>query len=642
MSANVSEKQSRQVAEEAREQEWTRPSFGKELFLGHLRLDLIDPIPEPSPAQREKGEAYLQKLADFLKTVDPLQIERDARIPESVLKGLARLGAFGMNISEEYGGVGLTQVYYSRAIALANSVHAALGALLSAHQSIGVPKPLKYFGTQAQKKKFLTRVAKGEVSAFLLTEPDVGSDPARMSATATPTEDGKAYVLNGTKLWITNGSIATVMVVMARVPRSEGHPGGISAFVLERDTPGVDIVRRNEFMGIRGIENALIELKDARIPAENLIGEEGRGLKIALVTLNTGRLSLPATCSAAAKYALKVAREFAIERVQWGKPVGKHDAVAQKLAFMAGTTFAIDAMVEVSNALADQERNDIRLEAALAKMWCSEMAWKVVDEMIQVRGGRGYETAASLLARGERPVPAEQVLRDLRVARIFEGSTEIMKLFIAREAVDQHMQVAGALAQADSTAGDKARSAAKASGFYARWFPTLTLGKGHLPVSYPEYGKLATHLRFTERAARRLARSTFYGMSRWQARLEYKQSFLGRICEIGAELYAISCAVAYARHLGRPEAIELADLFARQSRLRVEQLFHDLWDNEDDLNYRTAQKVLEGRYEFAESGILDPADLIEAAAQAAAGAAAGPSARRPPRPAPRPRKRLTA
>jgi alkylation response protein AidB-like acyl-CoA dehydrogenase len=632
VSANVSEKQSRQVAEEAREQEWTRPSFGKELFLGHLRLDLIDPMPEPSPAQREKGEAYLRKLAGFLKTVDPLQIERDAKIPDAVLKGLARLGAFGMNISEEYGGVGLTQVYYGRAIALANSVHAALGALLSAHQSIGVPKPLKYFGTEAQKKKFLTRVAKGEISAFLLTEPDVGSDPARMAATATPTEDGKAYLLNGTKLWITNGSIATVMVVMARVPKSDGHPGGISAFVLERDTPGVEIVRRNEFMGIRGIENALIELKDARVPAENLIGAEGRGLKIALVTLNTGRLSLPATCSAAAKYALKVAREFAGERVQWGRPVGKHDAVAQKLAFMAGTAFGIDAMVEVSNALADQERNDIRLEAALAKMWCSEMAWTAVDEMIQVRGGRGYETAASLKARGERPVPAEQVLRDLRVARIFEGSTEIMKLFIAREAVDQHMQVAGALAQADSTTADKARSAAKASGFYARWFPTLTLGKGHLPTSYSEYGKLGTHLRFAERAARRLARSTFYGMSHWQAKLEYKQSFLGRICEIGAELYAISCAVAYARHLGRPEATELADLFARQSRLRVEQLFHDLWDNEDDFNYRAAQKVLEGRYEFAEAGILDPADLIEAAAEARPAA----------RPAARQRKRLTA
>ncbi|HEX6548700.1 MAG TPA: acyl-CoA dehydrogenase family protein [Candidatus Dormibacteraeota bacterium] len=610
MSVNVSEQQSRQVAEEAREQEWTRPSFGRELFLGHLRLDLIDPMPEPSPADRAKGEAFLERFRTYLETnVDPLQIEADAKIPDAVIKGLAGLGAFGMNIAEEYGGLGLTQVYYNRALQLANSVHAALGALLSAHQSIGVPKPLKYFGTEEQKHEYLPRVAGGEVSAFLLTEPNVGSDAARIEATAEPTPDGKAYVLNGTKLWITNGTIATVMIVMARVPKSDGHPGGITAFVIESDTPGIQITKRNQFMGIRGIENALITFKDARIPAANRIGEEGRGLKIALVTLNTGRLSLPATCSAAAKYALKIAREFAVERVQWGRPVGKHDAVAQKLAFIAGTAFAIDSVVEIAGALADQERNDIRIEAAIAKLWCSEMAWKVVDDMIQVRGGRGYETAASLKARGERPVPAEQVLRDLRVSRIFEGSSEIMKLFIAREAVDQHMKVAGALAMPDATAADKAKAAAKASGFYARWFPKLTLGAGHLPVSYGEYGDLAGHLRFVERAARRLARSTFYGMSRWQAGLERKQMFLGRIVDIGSELFAMSAACVRARNLGSAEARELADLFCRQSRLRVEQLFHDLWDNEDDFSYRAAQKVLEGRYLLAEQGVIDPADL---------------------------------
>jgi alkylation response protein AidB-like acyl-CoA dehydrogenase len=627
---NVSEQQSRQVAEEAREQEWTRPSFGRELFLGHLRLDLIDPLPEPTPEERARGEAFLDKLQAFLQThVDPLQIETDARIPDSVVKGLAELGAFGMNIAEEYGGLGLSQVYYNRALQLANSVHAALGALLSAHQSIGVPKPLKYFGTEAQKREYLPRVARGEVSAFLLTEPNVGSDAARIEATAEPAPDGGGYILNGTKLWITNGTIATVMIVMARVPKSEGHPGGITAFVLERDTPGVTIARRNQFMGIRGIENALITFDNVRIPAENRIGDEGRGLKIALVTLNTGRLSLPATCASAAKYALKIAREFANERVQWGKPVGKHDAIAQKLAFIAATAYAIESVVEVAGALADQERNDIRIEAAIAKLWCSEMAWKVVDDMIQVRGGRGYETAASLKARGERPVPAEQVLRDLRVSRIFEGSSEIMKLFIAREAVDQHMRVAGALAEPEATPADKARAAAKASGFYARWFPKLTLGAGHLPVTYGDYGDLAAHLRFVERASRRLARSTFYGMSRWQAGLERKQTFLGRIVDIGSELFAMSASCVRAHNLGTVEARELADLFCRQSRLRVEQLFHDLWDNEDDFSYRAAQKVLEGRYLFAEEGVLDPADLGGEAEPAAKPKPASKPSRRP-------------
>ena len=615
MTTDVSEKQSRQVAEESREQEWILPSFGKQLFLGNLRLDLIYPHPQPAPEDRARGEAFLETFRHFLETeVDPLQIERDDKIPQSVIDGLAKLGAFGMNISEDYNGVGLSQVYYNRALELANSAHAALGALLSAHQSIGVPKPLKYFGTDEQKKKYLPRVAGGEVSAFLLTEPDVGSDPARMRAEAVPTPDGKHYVLNGTKLWITNGSIATIMVVMARVPKSEGHPGGISAFVLESSNPGVKIVRRNQFMGIRGIENALIELEDCKIPAENLIGAEGRGLKIALVTLNTGRLALPATCTAAAKYSLKVSREFANERVQWGKPVGKHDAVAQKLAFMAGVTFGIEAMTELCGSLADDKRNDIRLEAAIAKLWTSEMAWKIADEMIQIRGGRAYETAGSLLERGERPVPAEQVLRDLRVARIFEGSTEIMKLFITREAVDVHLRVAGALADHDASTADKARAAAKAGGFYATWFPRLTVGKGHAPGSFSEFGPLAKHLRFVERSSRRMARSLFYGMSRWQAKLEYRQAFMGRIVDIGSELFAMAAACVRAEMLGSDEAYELADLFCRGAKLRVDALFSELWDNEDDHNYSAAMKVLEGRYQFIEDGVIEPADLIERAA----------------------------
>jgi alkylation response protein AidB-like acyl-CoA dehydrogenase len=453
-------------------------------------------------------------------------------------------------------------------------------------------------------------VAGGEISAFLLTEPDVGSDPARMSTTATPTPDGQAFILSGTKLWITNGPIARIMIVIARVPPSEGRRGGLTAFVLERDAPGVVIARRNEFMGIRGIENALIYLNEVRVPAENVIGAEGRGLKIALVTLNTGRLSIPATSAGAGRYALKVVREFGRDRVQWGKPIGKHDAVAQKIAFIAGASFAMDAVAELGAALADEEHNDIRLEAAMAKLWCTETAWRVVDDMVQVLGGRGYETAASLKARGERPIPAEQMLRDLRVSRIFEGSSEIMRLFIAREAVDQHMQAAGALAERDATAQQKLEAGLKASGFYARWLPKLSFGPGQLPTSYAEFGRLATHLRFVERSSRRLARSTFYGMARWQARLELRQSYLGRLVDIGAELFAMSASAVRAQMLGTDEAVELADLFCRNARLRVEQLFHELWHNQDAYNYRAAQRALEGRYGFVEQGFLDPAELI--------------------------------
>jgi alkylation response protein AidB-like acyl-CoA dehydrogenase len=625
--STVTEKEARQVAESAREQDWVMPSFGKELFLGHLRLDLIDPHPQPTDEQRRRGDAFLTRLEEFVRReVDPLQIERDAKIPEPIIKGLADLGALGMKVDEEYGGLGLSNVYYNRALALAGTAHSSLSTLLSAHQSIGVPQPLKLFGTEEQKKHFLPRVARNEVSAFLLTEPDVGSDPARMSATATPTEDGSAYLINGTKLWTTNGVIADLLVVMAVVPKSEDQEGGgrrrggITAFVVEANAPGITVLHRNQFMGLRGIENGVTRFENVRVPAENVVGGVGRGLRVALTTLNTGRLSLPAICMSSAKLALKYVREWSNERVQWGLPIGKHEAVAEKIAFIAGLSFAMEAVVELSSGLADEARNDIRIEAALAKLFCSEMAWRVADEMVQIRGGRGFETAESLRARGERPIPAEQILRDLRIARIFEGSSEIMKLLIAREAVDQHLSVAGSLIDPEVGLTDKAKSAANAASFYAAWLPKLATGAGQRPGSYAEFGPLASHLRFVERSSRKLARSTFYGMSRWQGRLERKQGFLGRIVDIGAELFAMSAACVRAKMLqdaGADEAegaVELAGLFCQGARRRVDDYFRGLWDNDDRTNYAAAQRVLEGRYTWAEEGVVDPSTLGEPAA----------------------------
>jgi alkylation response protein AidB-like acyl-CoA dehydrogenase len=608
---SVSEREARQVAEAAREQEWTLPSFGKELFLGRFRLDLIHPQPRLDAAATEKGERFLATLRTFLENeVDPLQIEREAKIPDDVVEGLKQLGALGVKVSEEYGGLGLSQVYYNRALALAGVWHASLSTLLSAHQSIGVAEPLRMFGTEEQKREWLPKVATTHISAFLLTEPDVGSDPARMGATAEPTDDG--YILNGTKLWATNGAIADVVVVMALVPKSEGHRGGISAFILPYDTDGVTVTHRNAFMGLKGIENSVTRLENVRVPAENLIGREGMGLKIALSTLNTGRLALPAICVGLAKWATKIGREWGNERVQWGRPVGKHDAVAQKLSFVAASAFGLEAMLDVASRLADEKRNDVRIEAAIAKLYGSEMGWKVMDELVQIRGGRGYETAESLKARGEKPVPAEQALRDMRINRIFEGSTEIMHLLIAREAVDQHLQVAGDILEPETALKDKAQAAVTAGAFYAKWLPKLAVGEGHKPRAYDEFGELATHLRYVERSSRRLARSTFYAMTRWQAKLEQRQSFLGRIVDIGAELFAISAAVVYAETIAaeHPEransARELSGLFCRQARRRSDALFHALWANDDDAGYTTAMGILDGRHTWIEEGVSDP------------------------------------
>jgi alkylation response protein AidB-like acyl-CoA dehydrogenase len=611
-SPEVTEREARQVAEEAREVEWRKPSFAKQLFLGRLRMDLVHPHPRQTDEQSRRGEEFLARMRAFCESsVDGLLIEQEARIPDKVVRGLKEMGALGMKIPEEYGGLGLSHVYYNKALMLAGSASPAISVLLSAHQSIGVPQPIKLFGTEEQKRRLLPRCARSDISAFLLTEPDVGSDPARLGTIATPTEDGSAYVVNGVKLWTTNGVVADLLVVMARVPKRDGHKGGITAFVVEADSEGITVENRNSFMGLRGIENGVTRFHNVRVPAENRIGVEGAGLKIALTTLNTGRLSLPAMCAGAGKWSLKIARQWSSERVQWGRPVGEHEAVAAKVAFIAATTFALEAVVDLSAQMADEDRNDIRIEAALAKLWASEMAWLVADELVQLRGGRGYETAASLAARGERGVPAEQILRDLRINRIFEGSTEIMHLLIARDAVDTHLSVAGGLIDPNADLSAKAKAAVRAAGFYARWLPPLAVGRGQVPTAYGEFGSLAPHLRFVERRCRQLARSTFYAMSRWRGKMERKQVFLGRVVDIGAELFAMTAACVRAEMLRTDDpdngeaAHELADAFCKQARARIDVLFDRLWHNTDDVDRAVAKRVMHGRYAWLEEGVID-------------------------------------
>jgi alkylation response protein AidB-like acyl-CoA dehydrogenase len=624
---NVSESDSRAVAEGARETSWEAPSFVRELFLGKLDMALIHPWPEPEAEEQKRAAVFLEKLERFLREkVDNEVIERDARIPEAVVQGLREMGAFGIKISPEYGGLGLSQYTYCQAMSLVSSVNGSLVALLSAHQSIGVPGPVKMFGTPEQKKRFLPRLAAGAISAFALTEEEVGSDPARMTTTAIPTPDGSAYILNGSKLWITNGTNAELMVIMARTLGKDGKPGPISAFVVETNSPGFEVVHRLQFMGLRGIENAVLKFTNVRVPKENLLWGEGKGLKLALITLNTGRLTIPAGCAALGKWSLNVCREWANARQQWGKNVGKHDAVAQMLAKMAADTYAMEAIADLGALLADRGKADIRLEAAMGKMWNSDVAWSLVDDAVQIRGGRGYETAASLASRGSAPIPLEQAMRDMRINKIFEGSNQVMRLFIAREALDVHLKVAGDVVMPNVPLGRRLSGLVRSGLFYAGWYPSRWLGWGHWP-QYSEFGSLAGHMRWIERTSRRLARQVFHLMVVNGPALERRQSQLFRAVDVGAELFAMAAVCSRAlrdtgKGVGGGTAMELADTFCMAARRRAEAHFAAIGGNDDVSNYDTAKGVLAGRYQWLEGGVIAASHGAPAQAATRSGAAA--------------------
>ena len=601
-----------EVAEASRETEWEKPSFVGQLFLGNLNTDLIHPFPEQPAPDKAEADEFLTKLDRFLaENVDADKIDEQGEYDYSLFDGFNELGAWGMKIPKEYGGLGFSATNYNRAIGLVATWCGSTVAWLSAHQSIGVPQPLKLFGTEEQKKKYLPRLANGAISAFALTEPGVGSDPAKMQTTATPSPDGKGWLLNGEKLWCTNVTKAELLVVMAQTPPKmvKGkEKKQISAFIVETNSPGVEVVHRCQFMGLRGIGNGLVKFTNVFVPKENLLWGEGLGLKLALITLNTGRLTIPAGCAAISRRMVDIAKEWGLERVQWGAPIAKHEAVAAKIAWMASHTFAMEAIVWLTSGLSDRGDVDLRLEAAMAKLFNTEVAWQCVDHLVQIRGGRGYETAASLRGRGEQGYPVERIMRDMRINRIFEGTSEIQHLFIAREAVDPHMKRGFKILQPDTPTGEKLAAAAKAGAHYAAWYPKKYLGWSRFP-KYGQFGSLSGHMGYIERASRHLARTIFHAMMRFQAKLERKQMVLFRVVDIGTDLFAMSAAVSYATMLakqGHENAVDLADVFCKEARMRIDFNFDHMFDNHDEESYRLVMKLLKDEYQWFRGPMVEP------------------------------------
>jgi hypothetical protein len=596
---SVGQRAALEMAEAARD-ERHNSGLAAGLFFGKADFAKVLPFPKQSVEDKDQGDAFLTRLRRVLdEHADPDAIDRTGEIPDALLAELAKLGAFGIKIPVKHGGLGLSQTNYSRSAMLLGSECGNLAALLSAHQSIGAPQPLILFGTEEQKAKYLPRCAKGEISAFALTENDVGSDPARLQTIAVP--DGDDFILRGEKLWCTNSLKAGLIVVMARTPTKE-KPHATTAFIVETSWPGVEIICRCRFMGLRALYNGVVRFDNVRVPRENILGGEGRGLKVALTTLNTGRITLPAACAGMAKRCVDISTRWAAKRVQWGQAVGKHAAVADKLARMSADSFAMEATVHYVSALVDRDKHaDVRLEAAIAKLWGSERAWEIVNDTMQIRGGRGYETADSLRDRGEDAEPVERMLRDCRINTIFEGSSEIMRLFIAREALDPHLKIGAEVVNSTLPLKQRAKAALRAARAYAIWYPSqwLPVGSGHAGDAL--HPALRDDLNAIARHSHRLARTLFHEMVLNGPALEKRQVLLGRLVDIGAELFVWSCTLAYAETKITDASLNSADVekllrlvryFGNLCRSRITSHYAALRGGLDKESYRVSRDLI--------------------------------------------------
>jgi hypothetical protein len=374
-------------------------------------------------------------------------------------------------------------------------------------------------------------------------------------------------------------------------------------------------------MGLKALYNGVIQFTNVHVPRENILLAEGKGLRVALTTLDTGRLTLPAACVGLSKRCLEISREWANQRVQWGVPIGRHAAVADKIARMAANTFAMEAMTLLAASRVDRDKHaDVRLEAAMCKLWGTETAWEIVNDTMQIRGGRGYETAASLQARGEAPIPVERFLRDSRINTIFEGSSEIMRLFIAREMLDAHLKVSAAVLNSQLPWPRRLRAAAKAALFYSAWYPRqwlpftewFKIQDAGFNARCATAARLRTHLRYAARTSRRLARALFHAMLRHGPKLEREQLLLGRFVDIGTELFAITATCLRAErmlnsgdaNLERQPLLELVDFFCRSARLRIEEKFRRVRRHADSAGYRVSQHALAGEFTVLEEGMV--------------------------------------
>ena len=597
------------------------------LFVGKPDFPLLL-TPEEPPDQKVAWERYRPKLETFLRThVDPDEIERTAKIPDSVLKGLFALGAFGMKIPKEYGGLNFSYTNYGRALMLIASWSNILALTVAVPQSIGIAMPLLLFGTEKQKRKYLPIVAREAISAFALTESLTGSDAANVQTDAVLDSSGTVFVVNGEKLWCTNGSIARYVTLIARVPAKQVQQDGQilwipvpegkeaedqvhTAFILDMETSGVRVRQRCQFEGCRGIENAYMTFTDVRIPAANVIGEVGRGLKYALTILNVGRaVSIPAICLGMAKQAWQSTIDHANTRLTFQQPLSERQTQRMRLGHMAENLFAMEALAFAVWRMADQQSYDVRIEAAIAKIFCSEKTIHFLKDAQIIFGGLGYETADSKGVRGEPAFGIEQLVRDAEMYRIGEGATDILRPFVAREGVSPHLDRARRYMNGEASRGERLVELLKLARMYVPWYMSLWWGSSLPDRTEFHHPKVHQLLSYVEHSSRRLACAIFWAIVRHGEQLRDDQGRQARIETIGEDLLTIATAALEASSPARVNSDEpvwdLVEHFAADAQKRIDRAIGELrGHNGDDIPTTIGQQTVGGSYAGLSHGII--------------------------------------
>lgn len=552
----------------------------KSLFAGRLVADWVFPYPKIPISERAEVDAAVAELQQFCdQHLDPRQIDQQADIPRTVIDGLAAQGLLGMTAPPEFGGRGFSQMAYCRLLEVLGGRCSSTSIFVNAHHSIGM-RGLLLFGSETQQARWLPDLVSGrKLAAFALTEVEAGSDAANVQTTATPSPDGSHYVLNGSKRYITNGSIADVLTVMARTPIEGRQDTAITAFLVTPDMPGFQIAEaRMEKLGIRGTATARLAFENMSVPSENVLGPLGKGLKVALTVLDFGRTTFGACCTGAAKSCLRLAVRHARQRQQFGRPLCEFELVQQKLAHMAAWTYAMEAMTTVTAGLIDRGLEDYMLETAMLKVWSTERLWTIVNDAFQVHGGAAYFT--------DRPL--ERMLRDHRINQIGEGANEVLLSFITLSGIRGPAMQMKAVAE---TLPHPWRGTGRLGRFAIDWL-SLRCRKVMVPVQAAE---LAPHARRLARAIRRLGIEVQRTLVQHREEVLERQLVQQRLAWIGMELLATACVLSrWDEELrrGDPRNSDLARLFVSDAMRHVDECFAAQRHNHDQAIRLAAESVI--------------------------------------------------